>query len=109
MKLIDVFKYAIGDKVYLLQWASDTKICECCGQEYDTEPEPIGVVKGDIVARKFIEDTDSEHWESSGVFYRVCTERRDGKPIWFRNVRQSDLFDTKEQAEQELRKLQNEN
>lgn len=109
MELINVFNYNIGNKVYLIQWASDTKICECCGQEYETDPVPIGVIEAEVVARKFVEDTDPEHWEKSGIYYRVCTERRNGVPIWFRNVSERDCFNTKEKAEQKLKELKNEN
>lgn len=49
MKLVDVFNYAIGDKVYLIDWESETKICECCGQEYDIDPKPIDISEGEIV------------------------------------------------------------
>ena len=108
MQLIDVFKYRIKDKVYVIEWASEETICECCGQEYYTDPVPIGVIQGDICARKFVEDNDPENFEKSGIYYRVCTERKNGIPIWFRNVLERDWFSTKEKAEKELKRLQNE-
>lgn len=101
------FKYAIGDEVYLIGYVGgETKICECCGQEYETECVPHKVVKGTISARKFVEDEDGEHWEKSGIYYRLCTDKRNGKPLWFRpNMLEQDLFDTEEQAQIRLDEL----
>jgi FtsZ-binding cell division protein ZapB len=98
-KLVE-FKYAVGDEVYYIKYCGgETKVCECCGQEYETALIPYAVDKG-IIAKQF--------YSTCGViYYSLAVD-------WFGNGDrkaltdhyETELFSTKEEAEAKLKELQ---
>lgn len=101
------FKYVKGDTVYLISYMSGkTKVCECCGQEYQSAFLPHRVIKGIISARRYIEPDESVR-EEGGIFYRIFTGSQ-GELSWYGDRNENDLFATEQEAEAKLAELKGE-